>query len=193
VHPRQSGGQRTDADLIGVRFPHRAERRFDDPNDIMVDDEQRLALSHDRVDVIIAEVKSGPCTLNGPWTDREKKNIHRVLAAIGCLSEDRTATAADDIYRAGIHLSDLGLRIRLVAVGRDRNDEIAAQRPDVSQVVWSEICDFIWHRFRKYRNQKKDVVQWDWTGQKLKQLALRLDQGSFKDAALLLMGVRNGN
>jgi hypothetical protein len=34
VHPARRGGQRTDADLLTVRFPHRAERLFDDPNDI---------------------------------------------------------------------------------------------------------------------------------------------------------------
>ena len=39
VHPERRGGQRTDADLLAVRFPYRAERLFDDPNDIMADDE----------------------------------------------------------------------------------------------------------------------------------------------------------
>ena len=58
VHPTRSGGQRTDADLLGVRFPHRAERQFDDQNDIMADDEHRLALSRELIDVIIAEVKT---------------------------------------------------------------------------------------------------------------------------------------
>jgi hypothetical protein len=83
VHPEQRGGQRTDADLLAVRFPFRAERLFDDPNDIMVDDVQRLALSDDLIDVVIAEVKTNqPCTLNGPWTLQDRQNVHRVLAAI---------------------------------------------------------------------------------------------------------------
>ena len=79
VHPERRGGQRTDADLLAVRFPHRAERLFDDPNDIMPDDEHRLSLSHDLIDVVIAEVKTNqPCTLNGPWTQEERQNVHRV-------------------------------------------------------------------------------------------------------------------
>ena len=45
VHPERRGGQRTDADLLAVRFPYRAERLFDDPNDIMADDERLLVLS----------------------------------------------------------------------------------------------------------------------------------------------------
>jgi hypothetical protein len=32
VHPERRGTQRTDADLLAVRFPHRAERLFDNPN-----------------------------------------------------------------------------------------------------------------------------------------------------------------
>jgi hypothetical protein len=60
VHPERRGSQRTDADLLAVRFPHRAERLFDDPNDIMADDEQGLRLSHDWIDVVIAEVKDEP-------------------------------------------------------------------------------------------------------------------------------------
>ena len=86
VHPERRGGQRTDADLLAARFPHRAERLFDDPNDFMADDEQRLALSRDCTDVVIAEVKTNqPCSLNGPWTRQDRQNVHRVLAAIGCL------------------------------------------------------------------------------------------------------------
>ena len=104
VHPERRGSQRTDADLLAVRFPYRAERLFDDPNDIMADDEHRLALSRDLTDVVIVEVKTNqPCTLNGPWTRQDQQNVHRVLAAIGCLPPDRIANAAADIYRAGIH------------------------------------------------------------------------------------------
>ena len=42
VHPERRGGQRTDADLLAVRFRHRAERLFGSPNDIMTDDEHPL-------------------------------------------------------------------------------------------------------------------------------------------------------
>ena len=69
VHPERRGSQRTDADLLAVRFPFRAERMFDDPNDIMADDMDRLALSGDLIDIVIVEVKTNqPCMLNGPWT-----------------------------------------------------------------------------------------------------------------------------
>jgi hypothetical protein len=151
VHPERRGGQRTDADLLAVRFPFRAERLFDDPNDIMADDVQQLALSGDLIDIVIAEVKiNQPCALNGPWTRQDRQNVHRVVAAIGCLSPDRIEVAATDIYRAGFHRSD-ALRMRLVAVGRDRSEDIAKAYPEVTQLLWSGMLAFIWNRFRRYR------------------------------------------
>src|SRR6266403_3145110 len=145
VHPERRGGQRTDADLLGVRFPHRAERLFDNPNDIMADDEHLLGLSRELMDVVISELKTNqPCSLNGPWTRPESQNVHRVLAAIGCLPTGRINGAAADIYRAGIHASGTGLRIRLVAVGRERSRDLIAQYPNVAQLIWPELLAFIW-------------------------------------------------
>ena len=45
VHPGGRGGQRTDADQLAVRFPHRAEFLFDHPDRPMPDDVARLSLS----------------------------------------------------------------------------------------------------------------------------------------------------
>jgi hypothetical protein len=192
VHPTRHGGQRTDADLLAVRFPYRAERLFDDPNDIMADDEQRMALTCHQIDVVIAEVKTNqPCTLNGPWTRQDRQNVHRVLAAIGCVPPDHIEQAADDIYRAGVHVSKLGLRIRLVAAGRERSDQLSATFPDVVQLTWPEMLAFIWNRLHRYRQQKTQVDQWDTQGRRIKRLAdLSPRAEPFIARALHLMGVR---
>lgn len=192
VHPERRGGQRTDADLLAVRFPYRAERLFDDPSDIMADDEHRLALSRELTDVVIVEVKTNqPCTLNGPWTREDRQNVHRVLAAIGCIPSGRIAEAASDIYRNGFHESDLGLRIRLIAIGRERNAELTASYPNVTQLCWPAMLWFVWQRFHIHRNQKTQVDQWDLQGRRLKQLADRsADPAQFIEKALGRMGVR---
>ena len=195
VHPERRGAQRTDADLLAVRFPYRAERLFDDPHDIMRDDEARLSLSADQIDVVIAEVKTNqPCTLNGPWTREDHQNVHRVLAAIGCLPPGHIEQAAADIYKAGIHRSELGLRVRLVAVGASRSDELATTFPEVTQLVWPEMLAFIWDRFHTYRRQKTQVEQWDGQGRLLKHIADQSrDSEKFVAAALARIGVRNAN
>jgi len=193
VHPERGGSQRTDADLIAVRFPHRAERAYDNPKDIMADDESRLCLSRDLIDVVIAEVKTNqPCTLNGPWTQRDRRNVHRVLAAIGCLPREHIEKAADDIYGAGIHIGE-GLRIRLVAIGRDTSHDLAKRHPEVTQVTWPDMLGFIWSRFHTYRRQKTQVDQWDADGKKIKELADRsYKKEIFVKTALGQMGVIDG-
>jgi len=194
VHPERRGSQRTDADLLAVRFPFRAERLFDDPNDIMTDDVESLSLSGDLIDVVIAEVKTNQaCTLNGPWTKQDRQNVHRVLAAIGGLPADCIERAAADIYKTGLHRSDTQLRIRLVAVGRDRSKELAEEYPRVTQLIWAEMLAFIWDRLHRYRQQKTQVDQWDAPGLTIKCLADGAVQTEeFISEALALMGVRNG-
>lgn len=191
VHPERRGAQRTDADILAVRFPFRAERLFDDPTDVMADDVQRLALSDSLTDIVIAEVKTNqPCTLNGPWTMQERQNVHRVLAAIGCIAPDLIEQAAANIYQNGAFSGDT-LRVRLVAVGRDRNSELAAAYPGVRQMIWPEMIKFIWERLRRYGRQKAQVDQWDETGRTLADLAGRLgDEEEFVPEVLRRMGVR---
>lgn len=191
IHPTHGGGQRTDADLLAVRFPYRAERLIDDANDIMQDDEAGLALSKDWIDVVIAEVKTNqPCTLNGPWTDADKRNIHRVLAAIGCLTVHSIELAAADLYRTGQHEGENRVRIRLIAIGRDRNAELEARYPSIVQLIWPEMLGFIWGRFDAYRRQKAQVNQWDKDGQLIKRIAHEAtDADCFVTQASHAMGV----
>jgi hypothetical protein len=139
----------------------------------MIDDEPCLALSNDLIDVAIVEVKTNdPCTLNGPWTEPERQNVNRVLAAIGCIPRNVIDAAATEIYQHGVF--ELGsLRIRLIAVGGVESPHLIERFPQVMQVTWRCVLDFMWERFRKYRRQKSQAQQWDEQGQLLKRLATR--------------------
>ncbi len=166
VHRHNSRGQRTDADLLAVRFPHRMEFHFD-PAQPMQDDAQTLTLSPDCIDVFITEIKTNqPCSLNGPWSNKANKNIHRVLAAIGCFQKHELPDAASAIYESGAFRNDR-LQARLVAVGRETSPTLAQQYHEVIQLTWQQILCFIWTRFDAYRNQKNDIRQWGGTGKML--------------------------
>ena len=135
VHPTGRGGARTDADLLAVRFPHRAERLYDAPDDIMEDDRCTLSLSRDRIDVVIAEVKTGRCALNGPWTDPDHQNVQRVLAAIGSLPREQIEQAAESLYRAGFYQNQELLQIRLITIGRERDCPPSAPMEQFSMIA----------------------------------------------------------
>jgi len=73
LHPLRMGGQLTDADIFGVRFPDRAE--FADLPDF--DDVEFRTL--DLPLFLCAEVTRDQCKLNGPWTDSNRGNINALL------------------------------------------------------------------------------------------------------------------
>jgi hypothetical protein len=191
LHPAGGGSQRTDADLLAVRFPDRKELLFDHAEP-MQDDITGLSLSPDRIDVVIAEIKTNqPCSLNRPWTSQERQNVHRILAAIGCLHGDDIPEAAASIYEAGAFHTRF-LRIRLVAIGRNRTSALAHRYKHVIQLTWREIAEFIWRRFDSYRNQKADVQQWDHVGKRLKRMANSWrEPAPFVKEALDAMGVHD--
>jgi hypothetical protein len=173
VHPRSSGGALTDADLLAVRFPHRAERFVDAPSDVMVDDEQTLALTSHQIDLVIAEIKEGRCALNGPWTDPERGNMQRVVAAIGLVTRERIEEAAAALYNHGYFEAGAGLRARLVAFGSATDESLKTRYPCVTQVTIEGALRFMYRRFQRYRRQKTDTQHWNDVGRRLKTEATK--------------------
>jgi len=133
VHPDTGSGQRTDADILGVRFPHRAELT----SNPMVDDEP-FTLMKDKPYIIIAEVKSGMCSLNGPWTAPQKENLQRVLRAIGAYPEKDIETVAKTVYTSGV-FSDDAYHLTLACFGKSANSEISKNFPAVPQILWDKV------------------------------------------------------
>lgn len=167
VHPDTGRDQRTDADLLAVRFAHRAEN-LERP---MVDD-PRVASCSTFVNVILAEVKTGQCALNGPWSNRESNNLQRVLRAIGCVPESAIEDACEKLYGQG-RWCDSVVTIRLFALGEWKNESLLI--PPTQQLTWSEVINFCVERFRSYELQKSSVGQWPDDGRELKRRALGSD------------------
>jgi hypothetical protein len=159
VHPERRGSQRTDADILGVRFPYR-EELLQSP----MKDEEAFCRVRDKPLVVIVEIKTNAeCQLNGPWTRREDDNVRRVLRAIGLLAPADVAAAASTLYQNGAFESP-EYRISLVAVAARASEALRANYPAVPQFTWDGVLRFIYHRFDQYRRQKADHDQWDRTG-----------------------------
>ncbi|RJQ41754.1 MAG: hypothetical protein C4550_01015 [Nitrospiraceae bacterium] len=161
VHPDSRCGQETDVDILGVRFPYRAEL-LKNP---MVDEEIFTKVKH-KPYIIIAEVKSQTCNLNGPWVQRERMNIHRVLRAIGVFPEASVDRIAKQIYEKGVFENQLAY-LSLFCVGNQINQDLKQKYPEVPQITWKNVLEFIYSRFNTYKIQKASHPQWDWTGQRL--------------------------
>ena len=173
VHPdKGKGGQRTDADLIGVRFPHRKERLLDEPENVMKDDFEALELIDDWTDIVIVEVKTnGECILNGPWTNKDAQNVQRVLAAIGYFDPDRLEEVATTMYDTGLFADEgLKLRVRLVAIAATESTNLKQSHPQVTQLTWPAVVGFIGCRLYRYRSAKRHSPQWEETIMLMKEL-----------------------
>lgn len=185
VHPSGRGSQRTDADIVGVRFPFR--RELGDSSKGPLQDDGAMALSSTHVELILAEVKTGLCDLNASWTDPQKENVQRVLRAVGCLHSADVERAAADLYARGNFIdAKRGLRIRLLAFGERENPKLVER--GVLQVCWPQVASFLHQRFHTYARQKADVQQWDDVGQTLKERAATLGLGDFQEQLLTAIG-----
>jgi len=172
IHHERRGNEGTDVDILGVRFPYRNE---------LADSEQPIE-DHDvfrcseKVEIILAEIKTGQCNLNGPWTDPNKRNMNRVLQALGAFSKGEIDQVSNDLYSKAIFQNDKYL-CRLFALGLYPNDKL---NPSPVQLTWDEILSFIYLRFTKYQKYKTQHRQWNQVGQDLFSMVINnSDEKSF--------------
>lgn len=166
VHPEQGADQRTDADVIGVRFAHRAELGPLDP----MPDDARVTNPTSSPLILIAEAKRGWCDLNGPWTDPDAQNMQRILRALGAFREGEVEDAANTIYEVGAYRTE-SIELRLACFGARANLGLSERYPEVIQLEWGTVLQFIYHRFASYSRQKSSHSQWDRDGHALWDLA----------------------
>ncbi len=155
--PREDGAypQRTDVDVLGVRFPFRAENRHRPMPD------HSFFVAEQRQLVVLSEVKTGRCKLNGPWTNPELQNLEKVLSAGGFRPVDQVEVMAEALYRTGVW-QDEDLVIRIVCFGAQQNRTVRRTFPEVRQFTWREdVLPFIYQRFDTYKLEKQMHHQWD--------------------------------
>jgi hypothetical protein len=159
LHPECRGSARTDSDIAGVRFPYRSEFPPGDGGD-----DEWFAGHGERACAVLAEVKTSICAINGPWSDRSRGNVNKVLNDLGWYDSAEVPTAASDLYQDGFYDGPT-LRCSLFCVGDVRSSKVSEQYPRVPQRTWSEIIAWIHRRFERYERRKKDHNQWDAAGQ----------------------------
>ncbi|NKE68613.1 hypothetical protein RAMLITH_22590 [Ramlibacter sp. RBP-2] len=155
VHVDEGVGQHTDVDVLGVRFPHRAE------NQVRPMPDHPLFAGNARMQVVLAETKRTLCRLNRAWTEPGRGNLERVLSAAGFYAPAQMPAVAAALYERGFW-ADLGSSARLVAVGEEHNRDLARRYPNVEQLFWrTDVLPFIHERFWAYRHEKRMHPQWD--------------------------------
>lgn len=158
LHPARRGSARTDADIAGVRYPFRAE--FGGPPQL---DDEWFEAQPMKPCAILAEVKTGDCAINGPWSSPATGNVEQVLSDLGWYPQDEIPAAALALYESGRY-EGTSLLCSLFCVGNSPSAAIHEQYPLVPQRTWSSIINWIFDRFDRHRQLKTDHDQWDAAG-----------------------------
>jgi hypothetical protein len=174
-------GQRTDADIFGVRFPLRKELDFED-------DERFCSLR--KPYFIIAEITQGECKLNGPWTKPERENMQYVLRALGAFEPEEIDVIAASLYEK-YYCDTSGFRVDLMAFGKVASRVFSDPTKPLMQLEFHNVCRFIFRRFRPFNDLKNDHQHWDYAGRTLWGLSTthRNSEDEFVSGALRAFGI----
>ncbi len=167
VHPDKRGPQKTESDLIAVRFQHRSELKT---SRRPMEDHELFSSQPELISAFLIEAKRGRCELNQTWTDSTRKNLHRVLFAMGLLPCEQVPKAADALY-SDLRYQDEMMTIQFVAAGRERMD--VEPSCCAFQLTWNDMLSWIHKRFNEYVNVKANHQQWDSSAQTLFRSATR--------------------
>ncbi|MGH7379485.1 MAG: hypothetical protein ACREJ7_04420, partial [Candidatus Methylomirabilales bacterium] len=144
LHPESRGPQKTEADIVGVRFPHRAE--FDDDPEA---DDSRFAKRIAKPYFVIAESTSGICKVNPRWTEADA--FRYVLRAFGPVPADRACLAEARWAENGVY-SDEYIDCALLCFGSSEGPDLRRRYPSVDQVTWRQVVTFFHRRFSRYKH-----------------------------------------
>lgn len=152
----QHGSQKTEVDLIGVRFPNQIEIIKDDGGrgqNQKLENDPKLIGKESIIDIIIAEVKKGEARINRPFGKEEV--LEYILNWIGCLNEKEKIKAIKCLKKKEDFYTGNGrIRVRFVCFGEQSKIEC-------KQITLLDALRFIRGRFRKYFDYKTDSKQWN--------------------------------
>jgi len=165
VHPDSGTNQKTDIDVLAVRFPFRGELSG-------MKDDEFFERCRTQTLVLLAEVKTSRCSLNRSWLNPDSDALERVIRAAGLFPRHEVPPVGASLRKSGQYRSQL-YRVSFLALGDERDEDLAATYPEMPQILWPGVLTFIHERFRGFRRQKRSHTQWDGSGQKLWDLSDR--------------------
>lgn len=149
VHPdREERYARTDADILGVRFPYSSERIGARTMD---DDPRLVAMANPpQATLVMAEAKStGGSSINGPWTTRERGNMQRAIRRLGFATESMVEEIAETMYTS-LRWENSSYVLQYICIAEMPSSDYARRYEKLVQVTWNDIADFLFARFKAF-------------------------------------------
>ena len=184
IEPAEGTQQRTDADVLGIRFSHRREIVGGD----QLRDHPAFQCSS-RTVFVIAEVKAGSCGLNGPWTRSDDENVKNVLGALGCVAPESLKVISDSLCRNG-RFESAEIEARLLCFGARSSSGLPTC---TLQFTWYEVLGFVYDRYHAFWRVKRQDQQWPPIGRLLWDRCRDREHDAYVHEMLAVFGVAAPN
>jgi len=134
---------RTEADVVGVRFPlgveHSGHHR-------MKDDPLFVKMAGDKTLFVLVEIKAGLCNINGPWSKEgeAEENLIYVIKRLGIVPASKTSAIAGPLFRS-FTWEDEKVKVVRLCIGSRHNSEVRTE-----QILFENVAAFFRRRFSSH-------------------------------------------
>ncbi len=134
---------RTDADVVGVRFPFSMEHS---DGERMKDDPVIVGLAAGKKLFVLVEIKSGDCAINGPWTKEGSRavNLAYVIKRMGITDASQSTAIAASLAR-DFTWEDDDTKVVHLCVGLRPDRSVRAR-----QILFKDVAVFFRRRFSSH-------------------------------------------
>jgi hypothetical protein len=184
VHGDRRGEDRTEIDVVGVRFRHRREH-LSRP---MIDDDWIERAK--RTIVVFCDAKKGAYGFNRAWVNHRRKIMESFLALVGVIPREIWDRVARDLYDNGRSEPSPDLLITALLVHHDPQRQVSLRWKGAAVVQLGQALQFIHRRLNAYDVIKRSHDQWESSGHSLWWLYDRFhcSEAEFVNAGLNCIG-----
>jgi hypothetical protein len=185
VHGDRRGEDRTEIDVVGVRFRYRREHlskpMFDD---VWVERAEQTI-------VVFCDAKKGANDFNSAWLNQRRQIIESFLALIGVIPGGLWDRVARELYDNGCSEPSPDLLITALLIHHDPQQQVSLRWKAAKVIQIAHALQFIHRRFKAYDMIKRSHGQWEPSGHSLWRLYDRhhWSEDDFVNAGLSSIGV----
>jgi len=163
LHPLMPfGSQRTEIDLLGVRFPYQSEVVCDSKGKRLSMENDAKLIDNRFVDCLIVSVKSAESEAEVNRAIKDLQNLKDVVKRFGFVESEKDITdVANELLRKKKAVRDQ-FQIRFLGIAGKFN-----KYSKTKQIIFEEIVEFILARFGAYCHHKVDTEQWNGIGKEM--------------------------
>jgi hypothetical protein len=184
VHGDRRGEDRTEIDIVGVRFRHRREH-LDKP---MIDDDWIERAK--RTIVVFCDVKKGAQDFNPAWLNQRRRVMESFLALVGVIPEGLWDQTARELYGSGRSEPNPDILITALLAHHDPQQLVSLRWKSAEILQLGHALRFVHGRFSAYDVVKRSHDQWEPSGHALWALydRYRWSEDDFVKAGLNCIG-----